>query len=234
MEDTKLCTGECGRHLPATTEHFYKGKAYKGGLRPICKECTLKNCKEYKDSHKENERKRANQYYQNNKEKKREYDYKHRDKKIKYSRNYYKENREELLQKRKQYCSRDEFKQQSREWYNNKYANDPTFKLKEIFRNRFKKFMEGDKTNTIKEYLGCSYEELIVYIESLWTEGMSWDNHGFYGWHVDHKKPLSSFDYSDENKERSLREAWHHTNLQPLWAKENLSKGSKYQPEATS
>jgi hypothetical protein len=42
---------------------------------------------------------------------------------------------------------------------------------------------------------------------------MSWDNYGFYGWHVDHKRPLSSFDYSDENKERSLREAWHYTNL---------------------
>lgn len=232
MEDTKLCTGECGRHLPATTEYFYKGKAYKGGLRPICKECTLKDCKEYNEKNQERVRIRSNQYYANNKEKKQEYQTKHREEKSQYDAIYYEKNKSKILQNKTVYRNRDQYRQQAREWYNNKYENDPIFKLKHLFRVRFSKLFKGkDKTNMIKEYLGCSYEELIVYIESLWTEGMSWDNYGFYGWHVDHKRPLASFDYSDENKERSLREAWHHTNLQPLWAKENLSKGSKYQPD---
>ena len=53
---------------------------------------------------------------------------------------------------------------------------------------------------------------------------MNWKNYGFRGWHIDHIKPLSSFDLSDRNQ---LLEACHYTNLQPLWWYENLSKGVK-------
>jgi hypothetical protein len=53
---------------------------------------------------------------------------------------------------------------------------------------------------------------------------MSWGNYGFRGWHIDHIIPLASFDLTD--REQFLK-ACHHTNLQPMWAKENLSKGSK-------
>ncbi len=50
---------------------------------------------------------------------------------------------------------------------------------------------------------------------------MTWDNHGLYGWHIDHVVPLSSFDLTDH---KQVKKACHWFNLQPLWAKENLSK----------
>ena len=51
---------------------------------------------------------------------------------------------------------------------------------------------------------------------------MTWDNHG--EWHIDHIKPCASFDLTDADQQR---ECFNYTNLQPLWAKDNLSKGAK-------
>jgi len=72
--------------------------------------------------------------------------------------------------------------------------------------------------------LGCAIEELKLYLESKFQSGMSWDNWGVNGWHIDHIAPLSSFDLTDPEQ---LKKACHYTNLQPLWAKDNLLKGSK-------
>jgi hypothetical protein len=68
--------------------------------------------------------------------------------------------------------------------------------------------------------LGVSYPEFISYFERLFVEGMSWDNHG--EWHIDHIIPLSSV-----NTEEELIKLCYYTNLQPLWAEDNLKKGSK-------
>jgi hypothetical protein len=62
-------------------------------------------------------------------------------------------------------------------------------------------------------------------LESKFQEGMTWDNWSRTGWHIDHILPLDNFDLADPEQ---LRRACHYTNLQPLWAKDNLSKGSKY------
>ena len=70
--------------------------------------------------------------------------------------------------------------------------------------------------------MGCSYQDFIIYLEQKFTDGMSWDNYGLYGWHIDHIIPLSS-----ATDELSLEKLCHYTNLQPLWAKDNLSKGDK-------
>ena len=84
----------------------------------------------------------------------------------------------------------------------------------------------GIKDSQTLELLGCSSKELLAYIESLFTDGMNWEN--VNEWHIDHIRPCASFDL--RNHEEQVM-CFHFTNLQPMWAKENLSKHAKYDPE---
>jgi hypothetical protein len=74
------------------------------------------------------------------------------------------------------------------------------------------------------EYLGCTISELRVYIESRFLPGMTWENHGVKGWHIDHIIPLSRVDLTDESERIKVL---HYTNLQPMWASENLKKRNR-------
>ena len=76
------------------------------------------------------------------------------------------------------------------------------------------------KTETL---LGCSYAFFREYIEGKFVEQMRWDNMG--EWHIDHIRPLASFDLNDIEQQK---QAFHYTNQQPLWAIDNLRKGAKY------
>lgn len=67
-------------------------------------------------------------------------------------------------------------------------------------------------------------DELVVHLQNQFLPGMSWENYG--EWHVDHRRPVDSFTFED--LERDLRECWHYSNLQPLWAYDNLVKGTKW------
>lgn len=77
------------------------------------------------------------------------------------------------------------------------------------------------KTTKTQELLGCTFEEFAVHLQSKFKEGMTLENHG--DWHIDHIKPCATATSAEE-----LAALFHFTNLQPLWATENLSKGSKY------
>ena len=70
-------------------------------------------------------------------------------------------------------------------------------------------------------------EEFKLYLQSKFKPGMHWNNHGLYGWHIDHIRPCSSFNFLEESEQRAC---FHYTNLQPLWAKDNLEKNNKYEP----
>lgn len=78
------------------------------------------------------------------------------------------------------------------------------------------------KIESTVELLGCDTNKLKQHLESQFKLGMSWDNYGL--WHIDHKSPCAKFDLS---KEEEQRKCFNFKNLQPLWAEENLSKGSK-------
>lgn len=79
----------------------------------------------------------------------------------------------------------------------------------------------GTKTERTSQLIGCSPKELVAHLESLWLPGMSWDNYGQQGWHIDHIKPCRAFDLTV--KEERLA-CFHHTNLQPLWGGDNIAK----------
>lgn len=104
-----------------------------------------------------------------------------------------------------------------------KKATDPLYKLRENLRRRTLKAFETTKwniNNTTKDLLGCEYIEFKNHIESLFNNGMSWQNQGL--WHVDHIIPLAS-----ATTEEEIKKLFHYTNLQPLWAEDNIRKSAK-------
>jgi hypothetical protein len=191
---------------------------YSGGLRSVCRVCRAAKNKDYRDSHKESIQK--------------------------YSKEYRTANAEEISKKRKQTYPlvKDAYlKKQSEYYYTNKTSirerrrmihskrmnTDLEYKIKHTVRARFNSMIKNRgmvKNASVIDIVGCTMPDLISHLESLFKPGMSWDNYGLHGWHIDHVAPLASFDVS---KEEELRKAWHYTNLQPLWAKDNLSKGTK-------
>lgn len=129
--------------------------------------------------------------------------------KIKLRKTQYYKNNDSAWNKRREYI---------KTWKNNKRKNDINYKLSCSLRERVSRLV---RTGSAVKDLGCTVEELKSHLESKFQFGMSWDNYGLYGWHIDHIKPLASFDLTDR---KQLLEACHYTNLQPLWAKDNLLK----------
>lgn len=98
-------------------------------------------------------------------------------------------------------------------------------KLIRKLRRYFEKaFHVGSKSKRAQELIGCTIVELRLHLEKQFRPGMTWDNHNYHGWHIDHIKPLAYFDLSDPEQQN---QAFHYSNLQPLWAKENISKRDK-------
>ena len=105
-------------------------------------------------------------------------------------------------------------------------ATDPDFKVLHNLRARIRGAIKGNcKGGSTPELLGCSIQEVRKHLESQFTEGMSWDNYG--KWHVDHIIPCAAFDLKSPEKQK---ECFNYTNLQPLWAYDNLCKGAKLTP----
>lgn len=104
-----------------------------------------------------------------------------------------------------------------------RYYKDLNFKIACVLRARLKEALKNSaKTGSAVADLGCSIEELKKYLESKFKPGMTWQNWSKTGWHIDHIRPLSSFDLTDPEQ---VKIACHYSNLQPLWASENISKG---------
>lgn len=160
--------------------------------------------------------------------------------KLKYQRNWYKNNAAKMREKStKRYAAKkEEIAEKSRSLWNSLSEEEKNIRRRQrraykkknihckLIKNcgkRLSRYLKR-KTLTTIELLGCSSSKLRQHLESLWTEGMSWDNYGIYGWHIDHKHPISSFDLSCPEQ---MKLCCHYTNLQPLWAKDNLSKSNK-------
>ena len=115
-------------------------------------------------------------------------------------------------------------KEYSRE-YQAKRKKDPQYRLMANMRSRMSiSLKRNTKISSIYKYIGIDIKAFYIYIETLFQEGMSWENYGYKTWHLDHILPLSSFDLSNDEE---LYKVWNYKNLQPLWAKDNLSKGCR-------
>ena len=103
-------------------------------------------------------------------------------------------------------------------------------RLSLLLRNRVNAAIKtGQKAGSAVRDLGCSINKLKIHLQLKFHrnprgshECMTWNNHSRKGWYIDHIKPLSKFDLTDRTQ---FLEACHYTNLQPMWATDNLKKG---------
>jgi hypothetical protein len=99
-----------------------------------------------------------------------------------------------------------------------------SMRLVDNLRRRLNKALRGiSKSARTLALLGCTLDELRSHLEAQFKPGMTWENYGYRGWHVDHIRPCSNFDLSDPEQQR---QCFHFTNLQPLWAELNLKKAA--------
>ena len=243
----KVC-GKCKTEKLLT--EFNKFKHSKDGFSWSCKSCIKVYKKEYynlnkkfvddknkkwRDNNKEHSKEYAKKYYKLNKEycdKKNKKWFNENKELVKgYNKKYYKLNKEKVKEYNTKY--REENKEKIRKRYNkwekNKRKTDDLFRLKQNLRSRtrvaFKRKGYSKNTKT-QEMLGVDWEIAKKHIERQFIKGMSWDNYG--EWHIDHIIPLSSAKTSER-----LKKLCHYTNLQPMWAVDNLIKSDSIRGQQT-
>lgn len=214
----------CGCQKLLTLDNFHKHARSPDGYKARCKDCrNIENAKhresnpeyykKWQQEHQEERKIYAKEYCKNNKDKiaiqKKEYYSNNPNKKEemkKYKKNWYEVNKDKIMKNKKE-----------------RYHNDLYFKIAYKLRNRFTNAIRNNckKGSAIKD-LGCSIEEFKKYIENRFQSGMNWQNYG--QWHIDHIIPLFNFDLTDREQ---VKKACHYTNLQPLWAEDNLKKSAK-------
>jgi len=188
-------------------------------------------CKAYHEEHRAELNSKARTFYHATKEKNAENRRKYRSRTKAYRSRKNKEYREQ---------NRDALNAYTKEWRKNNRArhrelakrsqerrkNDPVFKLVRNLRRCVHGYLTrvcAKKAGKTIELVGCTKQELMIHLQGQFREGMNWNNYGPV-WHVDHIRALSRFNMLDETEQRR---AFHYTNLQPLFALENLSKGNR-------
>lgn len=210
----KTCR-KCGQDLPL--EKFHKNSASSDGRQSYCKDCSRQATKDSYHKHAEEKRAADRERYKSRKE-------------------YCKENNRAWRE-----ANTEQHRANAREWYrankerviarNNasyhkKYRKDHAFRLDRIIRRHARRVIEmlgTEKSFDTYKAVGYSPQELKAHIEQQFQNGMCWDNYG--EWHIDHIRPISSF-ISEGNSDAGEINAL--SNLQPLWAKDNLRKGAQF------
>lgn len=205
----KTCS-KCGE--TKALELFKKSKQCKDGLSSWCKAChAAEGRTRYAadpDPKKEKNSKWSKANPEHHKALQRSWYYSNKDEQNKKSRDYNVKNRDRLRAYDKQ-----------------KQIDEPSYKISKVLRSRLGVAIKGNqKSGSAVSDLGCTIDQLKQHLESQFLPGMTWDNWGKEGWHIDHIRPLASFDLTDREQ---FLQACNFTNLQPLWAKDNLTKGAK-------
>lgn len=140
---------------------------------------------------------------------------------------YYQANKERIL------CKTNQWKKDNPARFaahRRKYLrNSPKARIANNSRDRIRRMIgsQGKGRGRSNKLIGCDAYSLCLILEAQFLPGMTWENYGS-AWHVDHIIPLSAYDLTDPSQQR---EAFHYTNLQPLWAHDNMAKGDEVEGE---
>ncbi len=212
------------------TTDFHLANKGKYGRAARCKSCVKEEASKPRQI--ELARKRHEKFYIKNKEKQSEMYKKHyldnRQEIIRRSKLWKEKNPERANKTKKNYIENN--KPKIRKYfrdYQKKLRTNPHYKLKKnmsyaIWRG-LKESKFGKRWEDLMPYTS---EELMAHLESKFREGMSWGNYGKGGWHIDHIIPQSYFKF-DSYDHPAFKACWDLNNLQPMWEKDNLSKGNK-------
>ena len=191
----------------------------------------------WKNREKELERQKKNRMRPEVKERQRLYD-------LKTKKQYYVNNREKILKKKAIHAKKPKEIERKKKYnkiyradnlekiqkWNTAYirkrnATDLNYKLKKVLSSRMNMALRHNwKAASTTKLLGASIPAIWNHLEKQFQPGMTRKNHRL--WHIDHIKPCKLFDLSDPEQQKKC---FHFTNLQPLWASDNISKGAKYE-----
>ena len=120
--------------------------------------------------------------------------------------------------------NKDHIREYNKKYCRKRYRNDPEFRIRLNLRSRINQAIKKSSSKKIfklEKLIGCTIQELKKHLELKFSKGMSWDNYG--KWHIDHILPCASFDLT---KKKNQLDCCNYKNLQPLWAEDNIKKGS--------
>jgi hypothetical protein len=168
----------------------------------------------------------AKEWIKEHPEKKREYSKRWREKHPESDKQWRAENKERLKSVKAAWTARNrqKIRRYKVEYEARRSAQEPAFKMLRRLRLRLRLALKGQlKCGKTIELLGCSIEDLRKHLEALFRDGMTWETYGAGGWELDHIVPCTAFDFSIPEQQA---QCFHYSNLQPLWASENRSKGN--------
>jgi len=200
--------------LTKTINNFGKDISKKGGLNIYCKSCIKEKTTEWAKNNPEKVKIAKRKYNKTDAGR--------------VSKNKWKNNNPDKVKASKRRTdktyrekNRATIRERDKRYQNKRFKTDIDYKLRSNLRSRLcQAIRNNQKSGSAVKDLGCSIKYLKQHLEAHFKKGMTWKNYG--EWHIDHIKPLAAFDLTDR---KQFLEACHYTNLQPLWAEENLKKG---------
>lgn len=197
-------------------DDFSRNKNTSDGLQFNCKSCF----KDYRLVNRDSFSTRDKIYYEHNREA-----ITVRNKK------YYEDNKESILAKQKQYVNQNKqvVAEYKKKYHYRRLNEDPVYRAVQNLRSRLSticSYISVGKNFKTMDSIGITSNEFKTHIESLFTNGMTWENYGFGNdkWSIDHMKPLRLAKTIDD-----IFKLNHYTNLQPMWNQENFAKGGKWE-----
>lgn len=232
---------KCQIEKPLT--EFHRNKSSLDGFTHICKDCAIAKSRAWYAANKEKAAATTKAYREENKEicvaRAQTWAEENREKSRAIKAAWKKRNPDVVRRHAREAARRDPEKQAARKlayraenrhveraYLRKRRAENPLQKLHDSMGNRFRDVLRSNKGGRSWKHLaGYDVHQLKARLESLFLEGMTWENYG--EWHIDHIRPVASFDFSVDLIQ-TVRACWALSNLQPLWALDNIKKGKKW------